>query len=72
MELSSCHVLAVQQPPLLSHTHHLHITHTLTHTVFTGLDDSAVSPELELVPERVQRHNCVRQAKHCHLGGMQK
>ncbi len=30
MELSLCHVLAVQQPPLLSHTHHLHITHTHT------------------------------------------
>lgn len=30
MELSSCHVLAVQQPPLLSHTSLVHQTHTYT------------------------------------------
>ena len=30
MELSLCHVLAVQQPPLLSRTHHFQITHTHT------------------------------------------
>lgn len=28
MALSLCNILAVQQPPLLSRTHHLHITHS--------------------------------------------
>lgn len=69
MELSLCHVLAVQQPPLLSHTHHTQITHARTHTVYRVSTTQQFSPQLESVPERVQRHNCVGQAKHCHLGG---